>query len=488
MLENTFGRIKKDFLGEEELSLKEQEMKEFFFKNILENKKFGDYIWAVKDDMNFDEEDERICPYIVIGKDGNKLIACRVTQNPFAYNTVTINKDNPRIKSYILVKDAKTIDYISYRYKEMYLDQSLNEEEMKKLRDALSSLGETVFYKDLGIVKSLKINKNQDFSAGDVIMSNIGKPALIIDTLEDGNYVCINLDTFDEKEGMINFNKEVFNFYKRFVLYKRNYKFLGTLPQKQTIAILTKYSEYLKKVNEYQKVKETKKLVRGAIINRFNNYYYVSTVEAKKAKLFLLELSNETDKDAIQFGDIYFRPNYQETSEIDENDIYYYLIRLSSEDEMELVQKDRKSKSKIKKQLEKEKPDKKQPVNKIPAKVEPVKEETIKVETTDIISNESFEDGDIIKSTKYANLRFLILGFYDETIITVSLEDLLKGVISVLEFNEDDSDLELSSATLEEEAFIDYHDNYLYNIFDNICNIKDSLEDNFVPTLKKDVQ
>ena len=39
--------------------------------------------------------------------------------------------------------------------------------------------------------------------------------------------------------------------------------------------------------------------------------------EAKKAKLFLLELSDQNDPEALSFGGLYFKPHYNETDEID---------------------------------------------------------------------------------------------------------------------------------------------------------------------------
>lgn len=461
MFENVIKKLKENLLHQDsyELSIEEIEKREFFKKNILSRREFGDYIWAVKEDMNFLDQEERICPYIVIDKTDDKIIACRVTKNPTKDHSFEINKDDQKNNAYVLYSDIKAIDYVSYRHSKIYFGKSLTEEEKKKLRSSLSSLGDNVFYKDLGEIKSTKIETSQEYNIGDVLLSPNGISTLIIDILDDGSYSCINLNSYDVKTNMINFNEENIDFFNRFILYKRDYRFLGTIQNNQLIVVLNKYSEYLKKVDEYNRIKETFVLVRGAIIRRVDKFYYVNTIESKKAKLFLLEPTNQNDPDALNFGNLFFKPHYNETSEIDEKDLMSYPIRIASEEEIEIVKKDKKSKSKIKKQSNNNiKQPKKQ--NKIVLK-----------------------DGDIIESNRFYNNRFLILGFYENKIITISLDDYVNGKTVIIEFYENDDSIYLSNnVTLEDRAVIEFNQNNLYELFDSICNKKDN-----TLSMKKDV-
>ena len=449
MFEDFITKFKNSLLHEDEYELteEEKERKSYFERNILNTKQFGDYIWAIKDDFNFDESEDKICPYIVIGKVDDKLIVCGLTKSPNYSYSFAINKDDEKNKAYVLYSFVKAIDYVSYRHSSLYFNKSLTLEEKKKLRGYLSSLGETIFYKDIGKTKSFNIDTKQDFNIGDVIVSYNGLTSLIIDITDDDKYLCINLESYDEKENRINFNNEKFDFYERFHLPKKQYRFLGTLPNNQLTVVLNKYSDYLKKVIEYQKVKETNSLVRGTIIKRMNNYYYVNTVESKKAKLFLLELSNKEDSNALSFGDLYFRPNYQVTTEIDENDALSNIIRLSSEEEMEIVKKDKKSKSKANKQSPK-----------------------IQKSNNQI----SLKDGDVITHKRHFNQKFLVLGFYNNTIITISLNDFINGEITVEEFYINDKNISIcKEITLADRYAIDENQGYLFGLFEDICDKKD---------------
>lgn len=450
MFEEIIKKFRNSLIHDEEYELteEEKERKSYFERNILNTKQFGDYIWAIKDDFNFDGLEDKICPYIVIGKVDDKLIACGLTKSPNYSHSFAINKDDEKNKAYVLYSFVKAIDYVSYRHSSLYFNKSLTLEEKKKLKGYLSSLGENIFYKDIGKTKSFNIDTKQDFNIGDVIVSYNGLTSLIIDITDDDKYLCINLESYDEKENRINFNNEKFDFYERFHLPKKQYRFLGTLPNNQLTVILNKYSDYLKKVIEYQKVKETNSLVRGTIIKRMNNYYYVNTVESKKAKLFLLELSNKEDSNALSFGDLYFRPNYQVTTEIDENDALSKIIRLSSEEEMEMVKKDKKSKSKTIKQ------DNKPSVKR---------------------NNLELKDGNIIEHKGYYNQKFLILGFYDNNIITISLDDFTNGKTTIVEFYEFDRNISISkNVTLADRFAIEENQGYLFGLFEDICDKKDN--------------
>ena len=449
MFEDFITKFKNGLLHEDEYELteEEKERKSYFERNILNTKQFGDYIWAIKDDFNFDGLEDKICPYIVIGKVDDKLIACGLTKSPNYSYSFAISKDDEKNKAYVLYSFVKAIDYVSYRHSPLYFNKSLTLEEKKKLKGYLSSLGENIFYKDIGKTKSFNIDTKQDFNIGDVIVSYNGLTSLIIDITDDDKYLCINLESYDEKENRINFNNEKFDFYERFHLPKKQYRFLGTLPNNQLTVILNKYSDYLKKVIEYQKVKETNSLVRGTIIKRMNNYYYVNTVESKKAKLFLLELSNKEDSNALIFGDLYFRPNYQVTTEIDENDALSNIIRLSSEEEMEIVKKDKKSKSKT---------------NKQPSKIQKSNNQL------------SLKDGDVITHKRHFNQKFLILGFYNNTIITISLNDFINGEITVEEFYINDKNISIcKEITLADRYAIDENQGYLFGLYEDICDKKD---------------
>ncbi len=449
MFEDFITKFKNSLLHEDEYELteEEKERKSYFERNILNTKQFGDYIWAIKDDFNFDGLEDKICPYIVIGKVDDKLIACGLTKSPNYSYSFAINKDDEKNKAYVLYSFVKAIDYVSYRHSSLYFNKSLTLEEKKKLKGYLSSLGENIFYKDIGKTKSFNIDTKQDFNIGDVIVSYNGLTSLIIDITDDDKYLCINLESYDEKENRINFNNEKFDFYERFHLPKKQYRFLGTLPNNQLTVVLNKYSDYLKKVIEYQKVKETNSLVRGTIIKRMNNYYYVNTVESKKAKLFLLELSNKEDSNALSFGDLYFRPNYQVTTEIDENDALSNIIRLSSEEEMEIVKKDKKSKSKANKQ-------------------------SPKIQKSN--NQLSLKDGDVITHKRHFNQKFLVLGFYNNTIITISLNDFVNGEITVEEFYINDKNISIcKEITLADRYAIDENQGYLFGLYEDICDKKD---------------
>ena len=229
MFEDFITKFKNSLLHEDEYELteEEKERKSYFERNILNTKQFGDYIWAIKDDFNFDESEDKICPYIVIGKVDDKLIACGLTKSPNYSYSFAINKDDEKNKAYVLYSFVKAIDYVSYRHSSLYFNKSLTLEEKKKLKGYLSSLGENIFYKDIGKTKSFNIDTKQDFNIGDVIVSYNGSTSLIIDITDDDKYLCINLESYDEKENRINFNNEKFDFYERFHLPKKQYRFFA---------------------------------------------------------------------------------------------------------------------------------------------------------------------------------------------------------------------------------------------------------------------
>ena len=84
MFEEIIKKFRNSLIHDEEYELteEEKERKSYFERNILNTKQFGDYIWAIKDDFNFDGLEDKICPYIVIGKVDDKLIACGLTKSP----------------------------------------------------------------------------------------------------------------------------------------------------------------------------------------------------------------------------------------------------------------------------------------------------------------------------------------------------------------------------------------------------------------------
>ena len=158
------------------------------------------------------------------------------------------------------------------------------------------------------------------------------------------------------------------------------------------------------------------------------------------------------------YDSLFHESEYELTEdEIDEMDTESRIIRTATEDEMDIVKKDRKSKSKMNKPVTKKEPKSKNKVE--------------------------FKDGDIIQSEAFFDTKFLIIGFYDNIIITVELDYFMKGKLLIREFYDNDKRLHLIKYnTHEEEAVFNNNQGYFLALFDEICDQKDK-EDSKGPRL-----
>ena len=411
-------------------SNEELQREEYFKSEILPNYNFGDIIWALRYDFDWDKDDigekHEIGPYIVLGKKDNKLICMYCTSVPNKKNYFEIGKngymfDNLK-RTFTTTFDLRAIDSESFVGENEVGAKSLNYDDKELIAKKYSNV-KIVQYNDLGKQRALRLELGVEpmFLPGDIIKDKNSNTLKLIVKRENGFIYTIGIKYYDRWQNMINFNKEniVFNMREE---KQENNIYINTIPENQFKIIEEKYKEHLKLVKEKQELKENFTLKRGALISKYNTSYYVYNTEKDKAKIFSLKKEYYATENTIKIGTIYFTPNFEDEKEINIKDESYHIIRLANEKEMDNISSKRKKYYKTKKE---------QVLN--------YKEQLKKQEKKTISNN--FSIGDVIRSEYIFGMDFIVIGIAFNQIITISLHAFEEGKIIYREFNINDKSL-----------------------------------------------
>ena len=411
-------------------SNEEIEKEKYFKSEILPNYKFGDIIWALRYDFDWDKEDigkkHEIGPYIVLDKNDDKLICMYCTSVPGKKGYFAIGEDgymfNNLKQTYTTTFGLRAIDYESFVGENEVGAKSLNSKDKELIAKKYSNVN-IVQYNDLGKQKALKLDLDVEpnLTPGDIIKEKNSNLYKLVLKRENGLIYTISIKYYDRYDNIINFCREniVFSIKEE---KQENNIYVNTISNAQFSLIEEKYKEHLKLVKEKQEIKENLTLKRGALLSKHRNYYYVFNTEKDKAKLFSLTKVYVQDENTIKIGTLIFKPNYEDESEINIKDGSYHIIRLANEKEMDNISSSRKKYYKTKKE---------EALN--------YKEKLKKQEKQKFKNN--FVVGDIIKTDNIFGMRFIVIGIGFNKIITISLHAYEEGKIIYREFNDHDKSL-----------------------------------------------
>ena len=441
MFERFIKNINEQFFHTEELSKTDEELKmEENFKEIISNVSFGDIIWVNNDDFDF-RENGNYTPYIVIGKVNNKIIACRCSTNYVEKESYRIARGMFDKSTFVFYKDIKALDYKACDRVRLKNIVSLSLRDKKFL---LSLLPKEVTYDEFGQENKLEISTDICTEVGDVVNDYYGGYALVIDKEKD-KLICLPINSFDKINSTINFNEETFDFSRRSKLTD-NRKYFGTLDKKQLDIVLSKYDEHLQRIKEWKELKDSHTLKIGSLIVKDHTYFYVFGIEGNKAKMHPLFRDKDESQYSITIGDMVFKPMYNITREIDLQDKDFIPCKLASNNEMEVF---RKTKKRF------------------------IKSYTV-YNRNHRIEPKNYDTGDVIESNEIFSMRFIVLGTYDDTIITISLDAFLEDRIIYREFKENDRNIFKSkNVNSKELKKIKDSSSYLFGLFEDVCDKKD---------------
>ncbi len=457
MFKKLIDKFKNQIFHTEEYIRSEEDLEKekIFLEDVLSNAKFGDIVWALRYDFEWDgkeiDDNHKIGPYIVIDKTDDKLICMYCTSVEGKRNFFEIGEDYELFfndkKTYTCPFFLRTIDYISYVNTNLI---SLNEKDKKAIQKKLA-VQKYITYNDLGIDKTLSFEKKDiSLDVGDVIKDHQAYK-LIIEKNGDALHT-LQLQTYNPYLYKIDFPKEKLDFGGTYELMDIN-KYVGTLSTNSINAILAKFKEHQAKIKELQELKENFTIKRGSLLFKNNKNYYVYNIERDNAQAFTLKPSIK-NPDCVKIGPSYYKPNYEETIDINIKDDSYKLVRLAKESEMELISEDRKRFIKTKKE-----------------KLINHKKEILKANKK---KPNNFVKGNVIKSEHIFAMEFIVLGIIDNTIITVSLDAFLSNKITFFEFSASDKSLSLvDNVDQKTTDFIKLSDYYLDCIFEDVCSKKE---------------
>lgn len=400
---------------------------------MLNNLSFGDVILARRyNSLNEKEKFKKghdVGFYVVVGKTDSKLICCYCTSVEGKLGFFPLGEDyiifNNK-KTFVTVCQNKTIDNFSFIKKV----GSLNFEDKEKLIKNLKF--HNSFYNDSGEMKKLDLVHNPKISIRDVIKIN-GVFYLVID-IDDNNFKILQLDNYDKDSCIIDFSKNSFDYNKVYLVDIKHYNYVNTIPKKQYAVIIKEYCKHKRRVNELQYAKNNKILNRGYIIKYNDKLYYVYNITASLASAFEIVMSNSDD--AVMVGKRNFVACFDNEVNINIKNDIYDVIAIANDNEMELFSSDRKKYFNNK-----------------------------KIENKELVKRKkghNFNVGDIIESTEIYGMKFIVIGMYNDTIITISLDHFIDdNKVIYREFSNYNGSLDLSN-NINKELLTKVRKNIIY--------------------------
>ncbi len=374
---------KKDFSGEEntKVELKKTGKKKIIYP--LSKLLIGDIVWANR--YESDEEREQILkgheigPYIIIGFEKDEPIGVYATsrnKKEFLLLGKIIGEKN----TYINVSKMKKITEENYRGK---VPCTLSNDNLLKIKKKIYGEGNSDYFSTEDI----------SYGVGDILKSKHGY-YFIIDILE-GKYIYSKIDSYSFYLNQIDFGRYKFNL----ISSALKGRYVNTISSEQLKVIKAQYKEYL----TLEKAKMTNQLDVGYVVLYRSSYYYVSSICRDQYTLVLLQEASKHDTDTIGMEDLYFHPVFDYTIEINKRN--HYSIFAVTEDKTREKFKELKLNYKRNLKLEKQ---------------ELIKRKK-QLEELNLLKN-TYSVGSIIENEAYFKVRFLVVGYNEEELITINLD------------------------------------------------------------------
>ena len=395
------------------------------FLNALNNHKIGDVIWANRYDFDWDKEGisegHEVGPYIIVGKENDKLICLYCTSHYDRRYTIELSdykffhKKTFAKKYKLKVVDSESYYINNYYYNNNYLTE---EDTNKIIKSLVYSPYEGIFYYDFGLVKSFEMESEIELDERDVVFHNNHYSLIINKTA--GDLLAISFNDYNCVTSNINFDKVTFNFKNRYIINPNRVEYINTITEKQFEVVKKRYNEYLNK----KELVDNKVLKRGAIIKIGYSFYYVYHSDGYKSKIFNLKNVLDENENTINFNTYNYLLNFEDEKEIDNKKCTYFVLGYLDDNTMDYISNKKKSFNK-----------KKSNDNK--------KEESKNLSQYEFCS--------VIESSKLYSLRYLVLYTIEDKIVTISLDSFLVGSIRFKEFDINDESIFLSTKVASDE-------------------------------------
>ncbi len=414
-----------------------------FVKNIVPNAKFGDIIVAKNSDKDVNSFDKDVL--VVVGKTDNSLLC---------YYCETLPND-----SMIILKEYKLFDNdrnISTPYKIVTIDGNSFFKNASKIS----------FDDSDQLIMNLKYHfkENEDVfkKPNTQLLFNHAIRIRDIISVDDKNYLVLNSSSSVDKYtndvynvkflllpisgyDIANLDCDLFEYDKaiRISVRDKDLKYISSISRERYGIIVKKYYRYIYRKNELNIAKKKKGLKKGYIVLYEDKLYYVYNVDESNGYAFLI---SPTDTDFEQIaGNTRFIPHFDKQVSIDIKDDEYTFVDVAYSNEIIDINESRKDYFK----------------NKI------IREKKLNSGKDDY----SYNVGDIVEHVDHLGSKFIVVGIYCDTLITIAFEPFIKyGEFVVNEFMFNDNCLYLSDK-IDNQIKAIIKDNI--GVFNSVCkNIK----------------
>ena len=299
-----------------------------FVDKLMPSLKIGTIIYT--QDYNEEKKDYDINMHIVVGFEGDKIIAVQCFNNP--------NKGDIKIGDGLWMNTFVSFDNINaldYKTPITISAINLSDKDLTRVKKGIY-LNEKNNYEEKGIRKHFDIN-SINYHVGDIVTYSF-QTYIIVNRNDDNTCTLIPINNHDTHFPYINFTESTIDYTNPIEVRIDNLYYLNSLSDSQKTVIKNNFDIY-KNNKETNKVKD-KKIERGSLVFTSNDLYYVYGIDGNTANAFQVKKSNA--KDAIIINSKKYKPFYDELKDIDiKNDKYDY-IDTATEDEMDTIREDKR--------------------------------------------------------------------------------------------------------------------------------------------------
>ena len=404
-----FLRIKNILFNEDYYKLSDEDKK---FRERIKSHKLGDVIWATRYDFDWEkriyEEGHDMGPYVVVKAFEDKLLCIFCTGSSSKKGTIKLGRYPFFYKDTFLHKGKiKVVDRLSYADANYENTHHLDNEDIDKILK-IYKYNPSVkrYYDDFGIEKEFELPSDVELAIGDVVKYDNCFRVIINKTGE--GLEAIKMDFFDSKNGLFNYQTSNIRYNDKCIIDPNKANYLNTLPKSQLLSLLRHYREYLNKNNDLI----NGILSRGSVVEIDDKYYFVYNIVSDRAYLHRLF---KNDFGAITINNDAYKESFIDEINLDISNKYNVVYHLS-ESELEILRDIRKkyNKSNTKKNIKKSLKKSNKP---------------------------RFDTCSIIEDKKMLGIRYLVLGYDDNKIITIMFDAFLGGNIIYKEFDICDEDI-----------------------------------------------
>lgn len=365
----------------------------------INNISFGDVILAKRytsdREKEIFEKGHETGLFVVVSREGSNLVCCYCTSVEGKRGFFQLGEDHAIFnnkKTFTSVRQIRIIDDYSFMRKV----GSLCIRDRQKIINRFNS--NAIFYKCGDIVKKIDLADETKISVRDIIKINDNYYLVI---MEDKNYKkLLKINNYDEGNYLIDFN-EVDIDYDAFIIKNRSdFHYVNTIPRRQFLIIMKEFYNYRNRLNELKDAYDSKALKRGYIIKYNDKLYYVFNVIGNVANVF--EIIN--DSEGILLNGNNYKTIYDNEINVNISSNEYDVIDIVSDKDMDMISNDRKRYFTKKKYEDRRENSKK------------VKEKRA----------HNFNIGDIIENNSIFGMKFIVIGIYEDILITISLYNFIE--------------------------------------------------------------